>query len=203
MNNNFNYSWVRCDYDRDRKNEWHIINEAVTYVEIDWVFNKVNKELNESKDPIVAYGIDVILKRNGAYLTSWYECIVGWGYYGQEIDSIEMNNFDKVVADISTLISMKSDIDTIKYILEYDYGYLIEKVENASSVKVENIETKMISTNEGYWPKITSEFLPIPGLPRWVVFSEGSGYHRLIDWYHRHEYARRNKEFNNTYIVLS
>lgn len=211
MNNNFYYCGVDVDYDRN--SDWcecedycrcsTLDNVTIKNVDISDVFEQFNREYNPLNDKITSYCIDVILRKNLAYSSDWYEVNVCWGYYGQEIDDVTMNNFNKVVEDISALISIPENIDKVRFALIYDYGRLLPKVISAKSAIVKKITISDINQNDWYGPKIDDDFKPIEKVPMWILSTNDDKTYKIIDWYHRFEYLLLNERKNASYIIIT
>ena len=95
---------------------------------------KRNKNLNS-----ILYGVDIdeycinrILTINKLWDKDIYDISISGGYYGEEIETISIldSTLRKVEHDIEEIIDIDDPSDKIKFLLQLEYGYLIENIEN-------------------------------------------------------------------------
>lgn len=134
-----------------------------------------------------------------------YEIETCGGYYGEEVDGVYFENEEKVFNTYQELLKLNSDVEKIKYILELEYGYLIDRVVNTTSVKiiVVNPEDVKLPQRE-YFIKLNKnviesykhrhERLPV------AVCVRKEDRIILIDGYHR--FVANKDATTNTIIVL-
>lgn len=153
-----------------------------------------NKLFREKYDSII-YCLDRIIKKMDINSSS-FECAWSHGYYGEEVDSIYLDveieseireHFNKLAYSGMTLT------EKINYALEYEYGYLLEKLKNVKW-KIENIPVSdiVVPQNEYYHKKLNKEFTEYYKdwqLPICVIDKEN----RIIDGFHRF-FANKDKE---------
>lgn len=192
------YGICRCSYITEEKIEKIDITIVVKYI-YDTVFNnslymKRNKIIdavifNTNKD-IDIYTIDRIARICKLYLEKSWDINKCAGYYGQEIDSVKINN------DIYTDFNSKLEIafslglkERIEYILNLEYGYILPELENKNYKLVTINKSDIIFGSDGHLKKVSkkdlkhyldSNYNSIRGI---VV--EKSGKYKLIDGYHR------------------
>lgn len=213
-------SCEKCDgYSRCRR----IISTRVESVDFVSIMNSYENETELSE--IEEYCLDRILRIEKLYDNDSFEVNTCRGYYGDEIESVH------IVFDIKESIKNKlieisalSDIDKIKKILEYEYGYLLDSIKDASSVEIKEVAFDSIKIgNESYHSKIKDFEMyksyegPIAICssvndnilrkhPSLVSFNkkliESQDYYRIIDGYHRYSAAKLNKKDVVKIIVL-
>ena len=104
---------------------------------------KRNQKLNQiffnDKD-IDKYFINRILTINKLYNKDIWEIDFGPSYYGDEINDIFMRSqlFDKVIEECEMVIWFDSLSDKVKYILELEYGKVLDSLKN-SDFKIDEI----------------------------------------------------------------
>lgn len=151
--------------------------------------NKLNQILYGFNQEIDLYCIDRILRiskiwENDNWNTSW-----GPNYYGDELDNIEMSDklYANLISKISHLISLTNLKDKIQYVLELEYGYLLDKIKDKSYEVVEIDKSKIIFGQEDYKKKIDilNYYSDIKyDLIRGVCLFKNDEF-RVIDGYHR------------------
>ena len=202
-----NLQWI-VDYDYDRTachcNDSYcrcteIINAHVQKVDIKRVIKELSNRYDRSNSLIDVYCFDRICYALKIYCEDLYEVEVGGGYYGEEVYGVYFDNEEKFYNAYNELLALNTDIEKIKYCLRLEYGYLIDCVENASSV---NIIT--VSPNEIYTPQMEyfrrvdknvideykDRYLPIA-----VCIKDGDKY-KLVDGYHRFVANKDSDEVN-------
>jgi hypothetical protein len=138
------------------------------------------------------YGINRILTINELYEMDAWEPKWSSGYYGDEVDSIEIrdNYYNTIVSDIKTFISLESAKEKIEFLLMKEYGSILPKLVG-KSYSIETLDKNdIIIGQKNYSEYVKSKLLDyysdqnytsdIRGVCLW----NGSNY-RLIDGYHR------------------
>lgn len=166
---------------------------------IDKLYNKYSREDSE----INKYCFDRICSVFKIYDKDYYEVESTWGYYGEEIEGVYFENEKKVAETFNEVLGFDSDIDKIKFVLELEYGYLIDKVSKATVAYILPVPTRHITLpQQEYFVKLDREViedyknikLPI------AVCVECGGYYKLVDGYHR--FVANKDRATNKIIVL-
>jgi len=198
----FAYGVAEYDYDRSRNNcrcgDYCrcsvIVGERVTSVKPDEIFKILTADIN---DVILTYCIDRTVRASKVMdLNSWEVNITG-GYYGEEVHGVRLIDSVKseLIKSLSGLGSL-SDVDMIKKVLEYEYGYVLPKLADAKYtdvVKVKLDDVKLF--NDQYMRKVSKSIVDSYvnyDLPRSVCLKEGYKY-VVIDGYHRMMSAQQQK----------
>ena len=166
---------------------------------IDKLYNKYSREDSE----INKYCFDRICSIFKIYDKDYYEVESCYGYYGEEIEGVYFDNEKKIVEAFNEVLDLDSDIDKIKFVLELEYGYLIDKVSKATVAYIRPVPTRHITLpQQEYFVKLDREViedyknrkLPI------AVCVECGGYYKLVDGYHR--FVANRDRATNKIIVL-
>jgi len=157
--------------------------------------NVVCKEITE-------YCIERILKNYNLGNRDIYYVDCGGGYYGEEIYGVFLDIYEELVKDIC-LVLKNEPIDSIKFILEKEYGYLTEVVKNSNNCCIEEVNIKdLVVSNTDHYVKLDKNTidsyknykLPIG------IYVKGYNKYRIIDGYHRYQ-ANINKEICKIIVI--
>jgi hypothetical protein len=195
--------WCGCNDDYCHH---HKINNAeVKEVNVDYI---VKELVGDCNDVIAVYCIDrVVRNSNLPDIDSW-EVDIGEGYYGEQVDGVLLEEGVKkqIVKQLTELNSLTTDIDRIKKVLEYEYGYILPKIKDLTTAKVVSVnlyDVKLL--NDEYLRKVSKEtvdYYQSYELPRGVCMKESDKY-SLIDGYHRMFSALKYKVARVVIIELS
>jgi len=202
----------QCDgYSRCRR----IISTQVESVDFDSIMNSYTDQIKLSE--IETYCLDRILRIEKLYDKDSFEVNTCGGYYGDEIESVHIvyekrESIKNKLNEISNL----SDVEKIKKVLEYEYGYLLDSIKYAKSAKIVEVPFDSIKIgNESYHSKIKDFEMykdyngPVAICssvndsilrkhPSLVNFNkkiiESQDCYRIIDGYHRYSAAKLNKK---------
>ncbi len=141
------------------------------------------------------YGFDRLCSIFKLWDKGRYEVETCGGYYGEEIDGVYFTDEEKLVAAFKKFLLLPTDIDKIKYLLELEYNYLIEKVVYTSSAYITDVPTdKVRLPQHEYFVKLSKEVIEDyreRKLPVAVCIRKKDRYidafdeYVLIDGYHR------------------
>lgn len=183
-----------------------ITNVPINYF-VEFLCGKAKKNLSKEenkKDTILRYCVDRILRLHQIYDNNNFDTSVRDDYYGQEVGTIylKQNCCNIINTSLSQLKSLP-DIDKIKFVLELEYGYLLDKIKTSTLlVIVEVTGSDIIHSNGEYIKKIKQDDVYKDyNLPMAVCVSEGKKY-KIIDGYHRISYIRNSKQKSFNIIVL-
>lgn len=140
---------------------------------------------------IERYCIDRLARVHQLYDTSLYSVSVVGGYYGQEVDGVELDGLveRKFLADVETVMYLPDDISKIKFILKAEYAFVLDLVKDTNAVRVvkmkdyqhlfKNVDYALRVKNNG-----TNSYDVEEGLPRGIVYDGRliDGYHRMASW---------------------
>jgi hypothetical protein len=164
--------------------------------------NKIAQLLygGETVDKYCIYRILVI---NKVYETSNWEVIVTGGYYGDEIESVEIDHFlaEKISEQCDHLFTLSTLADKLKFVLKLDYGYILEDIQGHDfeliSIYKSEIDFKKLNQNHINLCKIEpldfyyeSQY----NLPRGIIRGTTDDY-RIIDGFHRILAAKDRSKF--------
>ena len=204
--------YINFDYERSGC----ICNEYIcrcTKIEHSWIedvpVNKIINVLyekyrsNNAKSIIDKYCFDRICHELKIYDKDLYEIEVTNGYYGEEVEGIYFTKEEELLECYEVIQNLNEDIDKIKCCLNFEYGYLIDSVRNATNVSVVTVSPKTVyCPQREYFHKLSTSVIDhykSIQIPICVCIGNTDNY-RLIDGYHRYA-ASKDKE-NVDIIVL-
>lgn len=208
-----NLAWSGVEYDYERSqctcHDWIC---RCTTIESAWVedidINTVMSCLlidhfpREDLTEIDLYCFDRICRMNNIWDKEYYEIKTCPGYYGEEIDGVFFLMEEKVIADFNKLITLKNDIDKIKYVLELEYGYVIESIDDCRNVAVIDCDPKLIvAPQQEYYHRLKNDVVESYKdykIPCSVCKKNGDKY-LIIDGYHR---VAANKDKESIEIIV-
>ena len=114
------------------------------------------------------------------------------GYYGDEVDSIELLDsvYSKILFDIDTMIEMDGIEDKINYVLALEYGYIIDNIKGKSYTSEIVDKEDLVFGQENHLRKVSKNKYDYYSdshyrdIPRGVAYFD-NGKWRVIDGYHR------------------
>lgn len=182
----------------------------VESINVKLIVNKLYKKYYKEPSEINEYCFDRICRALKIYDKNNYEVESCGGYYGEEIDGVYFEDEEKIVNAYNELLKLEGDIEKIKYVLELEYGYLLDRVSNKTSAKIEVVDTEKIKLpQQEYFMRLSKEVIEEyknRKLPVAVCIKEKDRFYEafdryiLIDGYHRFV---ANKDRNvNKIIVL-
>jgi hypothetical protein len=196
------------DYDYDRSactceaHEWldycrctTIERAWVESINIKEVIDKLYTKYCKEHSEINEYCFERICMVMKIYDKDYYEVESCPGYYGEEIGGVYFEKEEELVNTYNELLTLGSDMEKIKYVLELEYGYLLDRVKFKTSAKVEEVATEKIKLpQQEYFVKLSKEVIEDyrnRELPVAVCIKEKDRFHDaydryvLIDGYHR------------------
>jgi DNA-directed RNA polymerase subunit N (RpoN/RPB10) len=149
------------------------------------ISNIVKKKKIMDDNEINRYCIDRILVINKLYDNNYYEWSATNGYYGQEIDTIYVDDNTAYIVDqqLLKLSKLKTIKSKIEFILKLEYNQILPILQNRTW-KIQKIHKSKLKINNGeYFKKINVSLLPTE-LPLGIVIKDGD-FFKLIDGHHR------------------
>lgn len=146
----------------------------------------INALLETEEEDITRYFINRLLTINKFYDKKNWEVEWSGSYYGDEIDSIHLDNDLKLRQ--SLLHINDSNKDKIEHLLTEEYGHLNKKLQNKKwKVDIINKDQLSFGSNEHYENVSTGYYNDSEyNLPRGIVLKDGdTGMYRVFDGYHR------------------
>ena len=132
----------------------------VEAVNVKLVIKKLYNKYCMEHSEIDEYCFDRICSAFRIYDKDYYEVESCWGYYGEEVDGVYFENEEKIVDAYNKILELSSDIEKIKYILELEYGYLIDRVKYTTSAKIAIVKPeKIILPQQEYFMKLSKEVI--------------------------------------------
>jgi hypothetical protein len=155
----------------------------------------VQAVLSPKSSIIDEYCVERILRINKIYDTDPYHDMldieVCRGYYGEEIGSVTLDRqiAKKIDEEVAKMLSL-SDNDKIRYVLELEYGYVLESLKNLTFSIKEVDKENIIFAQKEYAKKLDKEMVEQykdwNDLPRGICLKEDNvEKYRIIDGYHR------------------
>jgi len=153
--------------------------------------SNINSLLSNMDMDIRRYYVNRLLKIYRVWDKEAYTVYWEHDYYGDAVQSVKLDNQSKLQEDLSLINSDPEDL--IVYLLEKEYGYLLDKLKGKSwKLDIVNISDIVFPQKEHYYKvnnKSESGLINYYSdndynLPRGVVLKDGNKY-RVIDGYHR------------------
>lgn len=211
------YGGVETDYDREYDcdgEKWQaypcdcicrcgrIVNAHITKIDLNYLVRQIASGLD---DEILVYCIDRIAVICGMNNPDNYELLTCSGYYGEEFDGIECSCLATLTKNMGQLIG-KSDLDRIRTVLGFEYGYLIDLLQEDLKVSIIEVSPEQIKMgNEDYFRKLKNDdelaYDPEYKLPRGVCIMHGERA-RVIDGFHRITAALNNGDTKIKIVAL-
>jgi hypothetical protein len=199
-NKNFNYLNGVIDYDYETyypcqngsdccENDYcrcgQILNAEVTKLQKTDIFVSESwSALNE----IDLYCIERILTINKFWNTDSWEITVCSGYYGEEIDKFIFNHANNCKGLIDVLLSLETNASKIEFVLNLEYGYILDAAKNLEWEMIEIPRNKIIFGQKDHYKKLDAEIIAYYqdwSFPRGLVIESSVDQYKIIDGYHR------------------
>ncbi len=165
----------------------------------------INKLLGIN-DILIIYSIDRIIRVNKIWNKyNWTPSIIS-GYYGEEIEEVKLSKkiYKKIKSEIDILAKVKSKTEIINFLLNIEYGHVLDKVKNYSYSYLKTISLSDINIgNREYLNGLNSNTYELNNTGiMGILYSDGDRF-GLIDGYHRYKYYSEAGIKSGLYIVLS
>lgn len=145
--------------------------------------------VGDASNEMFLYAADRLVRIYELYDTDAWHVNVCSGYYGEEIDYIEIESHDtysSLMEDLTWLVNMSTS-QFVEYLLKKEYGFLLDRVQNLEWKIIEVAAADLIVPNTHYAGKVRgntkiyeNHTLPIG------VYVECDGKYSLVDGYHRY-----------------
>lgn len=182
----------------------------VESINVNLIINKLYKKYCEEPSDINEYCFDRICSAFKIYDKDLYEVESCPGYYGEEIGGVYFENEEKIVEAFNKILELENDIDKVKFILELEYGYLIDKVTYRNFATIEEVCTEKIKLpQQEYFMKLSKEViedykdrkLPIAVcIKKKDKFCDLFDCYILVDGYHRF-IANKDRAVNKIIVL--
>jgi len=161
--------------------------------------------LIDAHTDLQAYCIDRVVRSHLNTLDDFaWEINIGRGYYGQEIDSVSLEETDSIINVVRDLLKLETDKERIFHALKAEYGRVLPKLEGLDSWTIEELPLKkVLLPQREYQKKLSTQQIKMYEtwwLPRGLVLAENNGY-RVIDGYHRTQSAIDQKLKTASFLV--
>jgi hypothetical protein len=190
---NFEYN-LEVDYWSDRDNCSCEGIHRCSRLHIEKVFDvdilSITKEFAEAfeKDEVTEYCINRVLTSCKLYDNSAWFVSVSRGYYGEEIDSVKLENKKSISDWLYKLQVAETPKEKVFVALECEYGYILDDILEIEKWSIKDISRKDISIGQkDYYRKLEKEVIdgykdfPFPLATCFIK----DGKIRVIDGYHR------------------
>lgn len=141
-------------------------------------------------DEIDKYCCERILNLSGLDNVNSYDISKFNGYYGEEIDNVFFKGEKELSDNIQNLLKLKTDYEKIKFVLEFEYGFLLDKLGGKNVAIREVVFKDLYISNNSYMGKLNRNKVKqykqhYKDYPIGIYEDVGSKY-KLIDGYHRY-----------------
>jgi hypothetical protein len=145
------------------------------------------------------YCIERILVLNKIYDVNLWTAKWSSGYYGDEVDSISLdsNTFNKIQRDISEIFKLNEVSDMVKFLLQKEYGYILDKIEKCTNYSIEFVDrSQIVFPQKEYQSAVSKKDLSYIDDNKFnicgVCLKELDKY-KVIDGYHRLTYFTKKQ----------
>lgn len=153
--------------------------------------NIINSVLYGVTDEIEKYTIDRILRSNKIWDKSIWEIVVGGGYYGQEVSSVNLRHdiVEKLESDLETAFDISDLNKRIEFLLKLENGWILDEIKGLKYTIQEIDRDDLIFGNLEHYKRVQREDLDFysdknyKGI-RGIVKKNGDKW-KIIDGYHR------------------
>ena len=156
---------------------------------------KESIEKNRKWSDIEDYCIGRLFTSNKLWDTDSYSLKVCGGYYGEEIDGIESDAWDKFVDDVLKMLLLEDD-DKIRFVLNEEYGHVLPELQEAS-FELRLVKYSDIIPPDAYRRTVgnCNDFSSAIG-----VFKPVGKKYRIIDGHHR---WKKSEIFHEVFIITT
>jgi hypothetical protein len=197
---NWQYAGVEYDYERESHCDESGCNESGDYCRCSTIHSAHITEVRipdirtvlsngRSLTEIGKYCLERLLVANKIWDPSIWEVKVCGGYYGQEVDGVELDPGIAALCDndIRALLALKTDKERIEFVLVKEYGYILEPLKGRY-YKVGTVDKEDLTYQDDHYHRLDSAvvngYRKDYDLPRGLCLRKGDLF-RLIDGYHR------------------
>lgn len=199
-------AYERGDYCRCTTIDRAWVESINTKAVIKHLYERHGKESSEVNE----YCFDRICVAFKIYDKDYYTVESCSGYYGEEIGGVYFENEEKVVEAYNEVLKFSSNIEKIKYVLELEYGYLLDRIACMKAALIEEVSTEKIKLpQKEYFVRLSKEVvedykdrkLPIAVcIKNKDRFYDAFDTYTLVDGYHR--FVANKERRTNKIIVL-
>lgn len=165
-----------------------IENTTINKIDVDHIIDELYERHSRTDSPIDLYCFNRICYKFGIYDKDNYWIETCGGYYGEEIKGVWFENEEQVYDAYYNVLACETDAEKIQYILELEYGYLTEAIQNITVAELIETNPSNISPPQlEYLKKVDKDV--IESYRDWkhpigVCIRDNERY-KLIDGYHR------------------
>ncbi len=210
VDENFVYcSAIRYDYERRTDCELHgcdticrcgsIVDTKIIDINIIEVFEHVKNYCCRKLSTIEEYCVERILRMFKLYDMNNWELSTCNGYYGEEIEGIFIDPKNLAVTigrHIDEVLKTKSNDEKVKYILELEYGYLLDEFKDKKFKKTKVKKEQLHFGAKGHHikldPLVVEQYKGYPLFK--AICTQKEDVFRIIDGYHRCAALEDNEE---------
>ena len=116
----------------------------VESVNVKLVIKKFYEKYCQKPSAINEYCFDRICTAFKIYDKDHYEVESCGGYYGEEIEGVYFDNESGLLEAFADLLALETDLEKIKYVLEIEYGYLLDRVKASTHAYISTVYTRAI-----------------------------------------------------------
>jgi hypothetical protein len=159
-------------------------------------------------DILIKYCVDRIIKTSGLINNDSWEVNTSGGYYGEEVHGVSLNiGIQNKLVKMFSELDTANDINKIKILLQYEYGYLLPKLDKLNTVTIKEVPINKVSLlNDKHYRKVSKETIDYYTdyvLPRAICTKSVYNNYTVIDGYHRMISAINKKEATVSIFELS
>lgn len=172
-----------------------IVNERVTKVDLSQSFvyftckyhDAAGKVREKDYKPtlIEQYCIDRLARIYKLYKPESWDVLTCGGYYGEEIDRVELNNPGPFIDALRNMFACTTDLEQVQFVLKAEYAHLLDVVEFSTNCRIAEIDIETLTRQDDYFARVKRHEIDDYKINTAVPVCVTRHGTRLIDGYHR------------------
>lgn len=160
--------------------------EQVTVSDIDLDSISEKFVISKDKGSIFHYCIERILSHHKLYDPDSWDAGIDPGYYGEEVGEIKIYPNPQIDKDLLALCNKKNNIARIHYILNLEYGFILNSLKNITKVEIKSVPIKniMLGVNS-YHAKVNVDVNVTNRTLPFAICEYNGSHYTIVDGYHR------------------
>lgn len=168
---------------------------------------KNGRKVRHNLSVVEKYCLIRLMSIHGCWNKEEYSAWAVRGYYGEEVE-VSFDNEISFINDIKKMLTMKKDIDKVKFVINLEYSFLLDRIKPTTKVSVEEFDFDLILKNNEHFERAKNDNIhgyqwfydtkKDKTFPIGIIIGD-----RLIDGYHRTQLKIKDGFKKGNYLVLS